>query len=125
MVITDMGSLRPIVVLFDSDCALCRSQMRFITRLDWLHKLSLVPLTDPCANILVPGATTGDLREAIHCVTPDGRVHRGARCFRHLAVRLPLLVPLALALWLPGVIGLAEKFYGWVSRNRHRFERMD
>ena len=33
-------------------------------------------------------------------------------------VLLPLLVPVALFLWIPGVIQIAEITYAWVSRNR-------
>jgi predicted DCC family thiol-disulfide oxidoreductase YuxK len=29
-----------------------------------------------------------------------------------------LLIPLALVLWIPGVIWIAEKIYQWVSNNR-------
>ena len=34
-------------------------------------------------------------------------------------MRMPLAVPFALILWLPGVIYLAEIVYRWISRNRH------
>jgi len=37
---------------------------------------------------------------------------------RFVGMRLPLLVPLALMLWVPGVIYLAEIVYRAVSRNR-------
>ena len=37
---------------------------------------------------------------------------------------MPLLVPLALVLWLPGVICVAEKIYQWISRNRHYLSRI-
>ena len=32
---------------------------------------------------------------------------------------MPLLVPVALVLWIPGVIWIAEKIYTWVSRKRY------
>lgn len=118
-----MSSSRPITILYDSECAMCRSQMRLIARLDWCHRLSQMPATDPRALDVAAGLTRENLLEAIHCVTPDGRVHRGARCFRHLAMRLPLLVPLGLVLWFPGVIWVAEKIYRRVSRKRHGFSR--
>jgi len=35
-----------------------------------------------------------------------------------------LLVPLAIFLWIPGVIWVAEKIYQWVSRNRHLLSRL-
>ena len=39
-------------------------------------------------------------------------------------MRLPLLVPVALFLWIPGVIQVAEIVYGWVSRNRLLLSRL-
>ncbi|MGI9239951.1 MAG: thiol-disulfide oxidoreductase DCC family protein [Verrucomicrobiales bacterium] len=106
------------IVLYDSDCPLCTFQMRLLTWLDWLDKVRLMPINDPESAGIAPELTREELREAIHCITPEGKVYRGARCFRFLGFRLPALVPLALFLWIPGVIWVAEKVYMWVSRNR-------
>lgn len=106
------------VVLYDDECPLCMFQMRLLTWLDWFGALSLIPLSDPAAARLAPHLSREDLREAIHCVARDGRIHRGARCIRFVGMRLPLLMPIALFLWIPGVIRIAEVFYQWVSRNR-------
>jgi len=111
------------LVLYDSDCPLCTFQMRLLTWLDWLDRVRLLPISDPGASAIAPRLTREQLREAIHCVTPDDRIHRGARCFRFLGFRLPLLVPLALVLWVPGVIWVAEMVYVGVSRNRHLLSR--
>ncbi|MEI9898242.1 MAG: DCC1-like thiol-disulfide oxidoreductase family protein [Chthoniobacter sp.] len=51
-------------------------------------------------------------------MTPQGRIYRGARAIRFMSLRLPLVVPLALFLWIPGVILIAEIVYRQVSRNR-------
>jgi predicted DCC family thiol-disulfide oxidoreductase YuxK len=101
------------LVLYDGNCPLCRFQMRLLTWLDWFGRLALVPLDDPRA------AATGISREALdeqmHCVTTKGRIYRGARCIRFVGLRLPLLIPLALFLWIPGVIWIAERVYAWIS----------
>ena len=34
-------------------------------------------------------------------------------------MRMPLLVPMALMLWVPGVSWVAERIYMAISRNRH------
>lgn len=105
-------------VLFDDGCSLCTFQMKLLTWLDWLGVLALVPLSDPRAREIAPALTTEELLEAIHCVTPRGRIYRGARAIRFAGMRLPLLVPVALFLWLPGMIQLAEIAYRTVARNR-------
>jgi len=106
------------VLLFDDECPLCTFQMKVLTWLDWFDILSLAPVSQAQSAAFAPNLTRDALLEAIHCVTPDGRIYRGARCLRFIGLRLPLLVPVALFLWLPGVIWVAEKVYQWVSRNR-------
>jgi predicted DCC family thiol-disulfide oxidoreductase YuxK len=112
------------IVLYDDECPMCTFQMKVLSWLDWRHALALVPLSDPRAHAAAPQLTREDLLEAIHCVTPEGRIYRGARAIRFVGMRLPLLVPIALFLWLPGVIWIAEIVYQWVSRNRHLLSRV-
>ena len=112
------------IVLYDDECPLCQFQMKLLSWLDWRNVLAIVPLSDPRAQEIAPKLTREDLTEAIHCVTPEGCIHRGARAIRFVGMRLPLLVPVALFLWIPGVIILAEIGYGWVSRNRLLLSRV-
>jgi predicted DCC family thiol-disulfide oxidoreductase YuxK len=112
------------VILYDGECPMCIFQMKVLSWLDWSHALALVPLSDPRAQEIAPQLTREDLLEAIHCVTPEGRIYRGARAIRFVGMRLPLLVPVALFLWIPGVIQIAEIVYQWVSRNRLVFSKM-
>lgn len=118
-----MGS-RPYIVLYDDQCPLCTFQMKVLTWLDWFNVVQLMPLSHPEAAVVAPQLTRDDLLEAIHCVTPERRIYRGARCIRFVGMRLPLLFPVALFLWIPGIIWIAEKVYAWVSRNRHFLSRL-
>jgi predicted DCC family thiol-disulfide oxidoreductase YuxK len=113
-------------VLYDDSCPLCTFQMKVITWLDWFNVVGLLPISDSRAAILAStsGLTREGLLEAIHCVAKDGRVHRGARCIRFIGLRMPLAVPLALILWIPGVIWIAERVYMWISRHRHLLSRL-
>lgn len=112
------------LVLYDDQCPLCIFQMKLLTWLDWLGKLALVPLTDLRAAAIAPQLSREALLEAMHCVAKNGRIYRGARCIRFVGMRLPLLVPVALFLWVPGVIWIAERVYAWVSRHRLRISRI-
>ena len=111
-------------VLYDGECSLCTFQMRVITWLDWFNTVTLVPISNPLAAKLAPELTREAVLEAIHCVDKDGRIHRGARCIRFIGMRMPLALPVALVLWIPGVIWIAERIYSWVSRNRHLLSRL-
>ena len=112
------------LVLNDQDCPLCTFQMRVMTWLDWRNCLALVPLSSPRAQTAAQSLGAEELRAAIHCITREGRIHRGARCIRFVGMRLPALVPVGLFLWIPGVIQIAEIIYRWVSRNRHVLSRV-
>lgn len=112
------------VVLYDDQCPLCTFQMKLLTWLDWFHFVQLLPLSNPYAPTVAPEIGREQLLEAIHCVTPDGRIYRGARCIRFVGMRMPLLMPMAIFLWLPGVIWIAERIYAWVSRHRHLLSRL-
>lgn len=112
------------LVLYDAECPLCVFQMRLLTWLDWFNALALVPLTDPRAQQAAPQLDREQLLAAMHCVRKDGRIFRGARCIRFVGMRLPFLIPVALILWVPGVIWIAEKVYDLVSRNRRTLSRL-
>ncbi len=112
------------MLLYDDGCPLCTFQMSLITWLDWLNVVSLVPLSHPKAKLIAPQLSREELLEAIHCVMPTGRVLRGARALRFLFMRMPLLIPVGLFLWLPGVIQVAEFVYATVSRNRHLLSKL-
>ena len=112
------------IVLYDDECPMCTFQMKVMSWLDWFNALALVPLSDARAREVAPQLEREDLLEAIHCVTPESRIYRGARAIRFVGMRLPLLVPLALFLWIPGVIWIAEIVYAWVSRHRHLLSRV-
>jgi predicted DCC family thiol-disulfide oxidoreductase YuxK len=112
------------LILYDDGCPLCTFQMRLLTWLDWFDSLTMLPVSSPRVAAVATAPGREQLLEAIHCVTPDGRIFRGARCIRYLSMRLPLLIPLGLFLWIPGVIWIAERVYMWVSRNRHVLSRI-
>ncbi len=126
---TSVTSTNPVniirhVVLYDGECPMCTFQMRVLTWLDWFNAARLVPLSDPQVHSLVPWLGREDLMAAIHCVTPEGTIFKGARCIRFIGMRMPLLVPLALILWIPGVIWVAERVYAWIARNRYVLSRV-
>jgi predicted DCC family thiol-disulfide oxidoreductase YuxK len=116
--------MQRILVIYDDECPLCSFQMRVITWLDWMNGTAFVPASDPRAAELAVHVAREELLEAIHCVGPHGRIHRGVRCLRLVGMRIPLLAPVSLLLWVPGVVWLAERVYGYVSRHRHTLSRM-
>lgn len=111
-------------VLYDDECSFCTFQMKLLSWLDWGSRFALIPASDSRVKLLAPELTAQQLNEAIHCVTTKSGIHRGARAIRFISLRLPLLWPLALLLWLPGVILIAERAYVVISRNRQHISRL-
>jgi predicted DCC family thiol-disulfide oxidoreductase YuxK len=118
-----MTEPRTTIVLYDDECPMCSFYIRVLSRLDWLGRLTLLPMSSPAASSIAKGITPEALEEAMHTVSPDGRVRRAAAAVRHIAIRVPLLFPLALLLWIPGVMPVAERVYRWVARNRYGLSR--
>jgi predicted DCC family thiol-disulfide oxidoreductase YuxK len=112
------------LVLFDGECPFCRAQVRLLERLDWLHLFRCLPRSDPRVGELAPSLALDQLPEAICCVPEGGGIYCGARCIRYLALRVPVLLPLGMVLWIPGIIRVADRVYGWIARNRHRLSRI-
>ena len=110
-------------VIFDASCGFCQQQVRWLRSLDWRKCLRFVPNDDPAVVKLAPAVTAADLAAAIQLVLPTGEVRSGAHAFRTIALRVPLLVPLALLLWVPGMLWVGERVYGLIARNRYVLSR--
>ena len=109
------------VVLFDGDCAFCQRSIRILKALDWFKRLSFQNARDqahwpPSAEPL----SMDRLVEEMHVVTPDRQhAYPGFRAFRWMAWRIPLTLPSAPFLYLPGVLWLGNRIYRWIARNRY------
>ena len=115
------------VVLYDGQCPLCRRAVRLLKRLDWLGRLHYHDCRDtdhwpPSAEPLSLKALLAEM----HVVTPD-RKHApsGFRAIRWMAWRIPLLLPLAPLMYLPGARWLGTRLYLWIARNRYNLVPCD
>lgn len=108
------------VVLYDGACEFCRRSVGLLRRLDWLGRLHFQNCRDsdtwpPCDEPL----EMPKLIEEMHVVPPErDRSLAGFQAFRWMAWRMPLVLPLAPLLYLPGVLWLGNRVYRWVARNR-------
>ena len=60
---------------------------------------------------------------AMHLVTRQGKVYAGAEAVREFGLRMPLLLPLAVAMRLGFVLRLAKWAYKKTSANRYKISR--
>ena len=107
------------VLYYDGDCGLCNWVVRSLSRLD----RSRVVTWTPYQSLEQPpgGLTWSDLDSSAYLETESGRLHEGFYAFRALTIRLPLLLPLAPIMWMPGVGLAGVPVYRWVARHRRRF----
>ena len=116
------------LVIYDDMCPMCTFQSKIITWCDWFNAVKLVPMSQ--AESVLEDLVTEEpisreqLMAALHVVTKKGRVHRGARAFRFMGLRMPLFFPLSVLLWLPGVIYLGEWVYNRIANNRYIISRV-
>jgi predicted DCC family thiol-disulfide oxidoreductase YuxK len=108
------------IVLYDGDCPLCRRSVAVLKKLDWRGRLAFQNARDvehlPPARVELQPRR---LLEEMHVLTPDRQhAYAGYRAFRWMAWRLPLTMPLAPLLYVPGVPWVGNKVYLWVARNR-------
>jgi predicted DCC family thiol-disulfide oxidoreductase YuxK len=107
-------------VIYDGQCPLCQRSVHILRKLDWLGKLRFHDAHDTahlpqCAEPLEPQR----LLEEMHVVPSRGRkAYAGFRAFRWMAWRLPVTMPLAPLLYLPGVPWVGHRIYLWVAKNR-------
>jgi predicted DCC family thiol-disulfide oxidoreductase YuxK len=110
------------VVLFDGACPFCRKSVELLGRLDWFRRLRFENCRDvskhpPTAQPLV----MKDMLEEMHVVPPArDRFYKGFRAFRWISWRLPLTLPLAPFLYVPGVPYLGSVAYRWIAKNRYK-----
>lgn len=117
-----VGPPRPgqALVLFDGFCPFCRLSMNSIRRLDWFGVLAWRSFRHP-ENVpeTTPPLDPMRLEEEMHLIAPgNGPILHGFAAFRYMAWRIPLLLPIAPLLHIPGVPYLGQRIYLYIAKNR-------
>ncbi|HEX4439666.1 MAG TPA: DUF393 domain-containing protein [Thermoanaerobaculia bacterium] len=107
---------------YDGSCGLCRKTVAVLRRLDVRHRVVFHDALNDWASILsaFPGLSQPACLETMHVVTASGRVETGFDAYRAIAWSIPLLLPVAPLLYLPGVPAVGRRLYAAVARRRLR-----
>ena len=111
-----------LIVIWDCECGLCRRFMVACRRLDWLDRLEWRCRQEEALYRRFPSLSEEMTQRSMVVLVPgrEGRPLAGIGAVRQVFLHLPLLFPIALLLWLPGLSHLGEWAYYWVARNRYR-----
>jgi predicted DCC family thiol-disulfide oxidoreductase YuxK len=112
-----------LTVLYDGHCALCRASADRVRRLDRRGRIALVDLHDPAVAARFPQVEREKALRLMQAVDGRGRVTSGVDAWAGIGGLLPGWRLVAWALKLPGIHAVAGWVYGWVARNRYRWNR--
>lgn len=110
-----------IAVLFDGHCGLCKRSIFSLQLIDALSRLSYIDFWDTAKRKnIAPDLKEKDLNKAMHVRFPDGRTFKGFAGFRALACNIPLLIPIAPFLFLPGISHMGNFVYARIAERRKK-----
>jgi predicted DCC family thiol-disulfide oxidoreductase YuxK len=112
---------RDLTVLYDGSCSLCRGSIARLRRWDTRNRVEALDLHDPSAQIRFPKIDREKAMLWMQAIDAQGHVWSGAEAWAHIGLRLPALKWFAWLLLVPGIRWVAAKAYGWVARNRYRW----
>ena len=107
-------------ILFDGQCAICRSGAAMLARLDAGHRFEFISLDDSRAAQLLPGRSRDEMLREMHVVDTDGSVYSGAEAIRIISIRVPYFWWSIPYLYLPGSLPFWRKIYAAVAERRYR-----
>lgn len=104
-------------VLYDGWCGFCNSIISYIKKFCREDKVEFISFREiPESHLLV---TKERLEEKMHVIHEDGEIKNGASAFLSIAKNSPKLWPTVPILYLTIKIGIAEKVYEYIAKNRN------
>lgn len=110
-------------ILYDGQCPLCIRSMTVLCYFDWFNRLIYSNLEERWQTLAEthPQISLQACLEEMHLILPNGNVRKGFFAFREILRYLPILSPLHLILYLPGLSIIGPKVYTFVASRRQRF----
>ncbi|MDY6766048.1 MAG: DUF393 domain-containing protein, partial [Candidatus Nanohaloarchaea archaeon] len=97
-------------------CGFCTVFKRWMERLDWRDRFDWTDLHQ--ADYTALPVSEEECTAAMQ-VIDDGMVYPGFYGTRRILRSIPLLVPVAVFMYLPGVPVVGRRVYRWVADHRH------
>lgn len=110
-------------VLYDGNCRICTDGAEKLKKLAG-DKVDLRNFQDPKNLDGLPEIPYADLMDKMHVVSPENgkppRIYKGAAAIARVAALTPVVGPLALLYYVPGLRQLADLGYSQIAKRRYR-----
>jgi predicted DCC family thiol-disulfide oxidoreductase YuxK len=97
--------------------------MARVRRMDPHGHIELLDLHDTSVAGRFPQVNLDEAMRLMQAVGPGGHVYSGVDAWARIGLTLPGWKLIAWLLLVPGIRIVATRFYGWVARNRYRWNR--
>lgn len=114
-----MPSTIPINVFYDAQCPLCRKERRRYERLAGkrANNIAWFDVSEHQHALREKGVDPAMALRSLHIEVAQGQLIEGIDAYRLLMARIPLLMPVAWVIGLPGIkSGLRALYDRWVKR---------
>lgn len=109
-------------ILFDGNCGFCRSSIKRIQIMDLFEKYEYINFREIDDLVqLHPVLTKEACERQIILIDSLNNLHGGFFVFRKICFSMPMMFPLVLIFFIPGMGVIGPVVYQWVARNRFRF----
>ena len=106
------------VVLYDGHCRFCKAQMKNLLGLAKPGSIEPVSFQDEGVLERFEGLTWDECMEAMHLVTPEGRVYRGMEAAVRAVVTRPFLGAFAWLYYVPGIRHALDALFRAIAKRR-------
>ena len=114
-----MSHKASINVFYDAQCPLCRKERRRYERWSGCHAddIGWLDVSEHQHTLQEKGVDPAMALRSLHVETAQGQLIEGIDAYRLLMARIPLLVPVAWIIGLPGIKTILRVLYDrWVKR---------
>ena len=118
-----MDSTPQLTVLYDGNCSLCRASVARVQPFNRRGRVQFLNVHDPDSLHRYPQIDKAEAMRSMQAVDTTGHVYSGAEAWAHIGMLLPGWNLVAWILLLPGIQRVARRAYGWIARNRYRWNR--
>ncbi|WP_161491010.1 thiol-disulfide oxidoreductase DCC family protein [Anoxybacillus sp. UARK-01] len=106
-----------IIVFYDGWCPLCIKVKNNIKKIDFFNNIEMVNIREP--GIERYGIPLSSLEKHMHAkIIRNNKIVLGIFAFMAIASNVPLLMPLWPLLKLSQMIGLGQRVYDFIAKNR-------